>query len=54
MEGGEPAGYFTTLVKELKSGLTENESENKVLRHISLEIYFKLLDCALSFSQHLL
>ena len=54
MEGGEPAGYFTTVVKELKSGLTENESENKVLRHISLEIYFKLLDCALSFSQHLL
>ena len=45
---------FTSVVKDLKSGLTENESENKVLRHISLKIYFKLLDHAVSFSQNLL
>ena len=39
---------FTSVVKDLKSGLTENETENKVLRHISLKIYFQLLDHALS------
>ena len=67
LEGGEPAGYFyqrrqgfeirtyrEQIQRTARAGHELRASRLQVLRHISLKIYFKLLDHAVSFSQNLL